>query len=520
MRKFLIGTVAGIMAAAMPGGLVSCKKRADAVASDLGEAGYEMTAEDWFRASRENNVEAMKKFIAGKFGTDTRDGAGDTALHVAAGAGAQDAVDFLLNRGLSVDLRGAMGRTPLMAAVIGDQTPMVRWLLRQGANPAIRDDGGFLALMLAVREGRPGSVAELATYHRGELDSALLLAALVGGHEVIDTLTNYGASVYARMDDGRTPLMVAAENGHLEAVKLLIDIGSSRFSTDAEGKGAADLAEAAGHPEIAAWIHREPQPDEFALESPEQVALAMTGFVDAAAAEDADEALDATHPGAVGDDGEAPGSTVSAGRQAAPAPAIPIAGETLSQPVVRTMPATGGTSPPASTASATAPAEAEFALPPLVMRHYREREVPIEIRTVREDTVTLHIPGATPREVTVREGAKIPGSRLTVVSVRRRMEDSKLNLGELMEVSAVQVRDETSGTTREWISGVPASGHDPVALLEDSATGRRYTAAPGQRFRAADGSEFIVSDVRPNQVVIEDAATGAVQTLPLSGPRG
>jgi hypothetical protein len=57
-------------------------------------------------------------------------------------------------------------------------------------------------------------------------------------------------------------------------------------------------------------------------------------------------------------------------------------------------------------------------------------------------------------------------------------------------------------------------------LIEDSATGRRYTATPGQKFKSADGATFIISDVRPNQIVIEDTASGAVQTIPLRGPRG
>ncbi len=135
-----------------------------------------------------------------------------------------------------------------MSAVLAKQTPTVRWLLRQGADPRLKDAEGYSALMLAVREGATGAVAELAPYHRDSLDSAILLAALVGQAEAIDTLTNYGASVYARMEDGRTPLMIAAENGHKNAVELLLDIGASRFSTDAAGRTAADIANEARSP--------------------------------------------------------------------------------------------------------------------------------------------------------------------------------------------------------------------------------------------------------------------------------
>lgn len=477
--------------------LVSCRKPADATKSDLGEAGYQLNAADWFRASRANDSAALKKFIAGGFSVETRDADGDSALHAAAHAGAKDSADFLLDRGLGVDLQGAADRTPLMAAVLGDQTAMVRWLLRQGANPLLKDKEGYVPLMIAVREGKSGSVAELAPYNRENLDSAILLAALLGRTEVIDTLTNYGASVYARMEDGRTPLMVAAENGHVEAVKLLLDLGSGRLSTDVQGRTAADLATAAGHAEIAALISREPLPAELALEPPAEIAKTMDSFVDAAAPKGTSEN---TPPDAVSHTA-----------------ATSIQGEVLSAAVDPDSASAGNPNPPSS----PAPAGKEIPrLPPLVMRHYREREMPVQVRTVEEDVATLAVSGKASREVKVRAGDTIPGSRLVVLRVHRAMRSGKLNLGNPVEVSIVEVRDPSTGVTREWISGVATTAHDPTALVEDAATGRRYTAAPGQRFKSADGTEFIVSEVRPNQIVIEDAATRAVKTIPLRGPRG
>lgn len=487
----------------------SCRKPQEAAKSDLGEAGYQLTATDWFRASRNNDVSALKKFVAGGFPTDTRDGGGDSALHAAAAAGAQGAADFLLDRGLSVDLRGAEDRTPLMAAVIGNRPPMVRWLLSQGADPRVKDKEGYMALMLAVREGKAGTVAELAPYNRDSLDPALLLAALVGQTETIDTLTNYGASVYARMEDGRTPLMIAAENGHGESVKLLLDIGASRFSTDTQGRTAADLAAAANHADIAALIARNPKPEELALESPAEVAKSMDAFVDAAVEDAPANTLPVELPSSAG---AMAGSTEPAAvSKKSPSPSRPIQGEVVSashksDPTLE--------NPEAKVRNNT------FPMPPLVMRHYREREMPIQIRKVEGDVATLGIKGSSQHEVKVRTGEMVPESRLMVLRVQRRMENSKLNLGKPMEVSIVEVRDTATGTTREWISGVAAEAHDPVALIEDSATGQRYTATPGQRFKSADGVDFIVSDVRPNQLVIENAASGAVQTLPLRGPRG
>lgn len=459
--------------------LPACKRRVETAKSDLGEAGYKMTTEDWFRASRGNDVAALKKFSSGGFAADTRNADGDSALHAAAAAGAQGSADYLLNRGLTVDLRGAAERTPLMSAVIADQTSMVRWLLRQGADAKLKDKDGFRPLMLAVREGRAGSVAELAAYDREDLDPALLLAALVGRADVIDSLTNFGASVYARMEDGRTPLMIAAENGHMEAVKLLLDLGTSRFTTDPEGRTAADIATAAGHSEIAALIARDPQPADLALDSPAEIAGSMDAFVDQAVAK-------------------------SSGSVTKSIASIPIEGETLGKAVT----------------SEAAAGDEPFPMPPLVMRHYQEKEVPIRVKTVQGETATVTIAGVARRDVKLRAGDSIAGSKLVVVRVRRRMEDSKVNLGKPSEISVVEVRDGATGKTREWIAGVPSNAHDPVALVEDASTGKRYVATPGQRFKAADGAEYLISEVRPNQMVIKDVASGAVRTIRLRGPRG
>ena len=530
--KVLGSLLAGALTLA---GLSSCRKPSETLKSDLEEAGYQLTVADWFRATRANDVPALKKFISSGFAADSKDDAGDSALHAAAATGSEATADFLLDRGLSIDLRGASDRTPLMAAIAGDQTAMVRWLLRQGADPRAKDKEGFMPLMLAVREGKSGSVAELAPYSRENLDTAILLAAMIGQTEVIDTLTNYGASVYARMEDGRTPLMIAAENGHADSVKLLLDIGASRFSTDTAGRSAADLASSAGHAEIAAIISREPLPEELALETPADVAKSMNAFVDAAIA-----ATPATPAGSVAEtsNGEIATASINGETSAptpskpSPGPARPIQGEVLSAAVASSansssspavsQPSNASPAPPDTSTSAAASARTNeaFPLPPLVMRHYRERELPVQIRSVEGENATIVIAGKDSRDVTLSPGQTLPGSSLKVLRVQRRMEDSKLNLGQAMEVSVVEVQDTRTQATREWISGVPSSAHDPIALVEDAATGQRYTATPGQRFTSADGSEFIITDVRPNQIVIEDATSGAVQTIPLRGPRG
>lgn len=480
--------VGAVLVAVLP----SCKKsHTERATSDLKEAGYKLTPEDWFKVVRQNNLPAMKQFVSGGFPVDTRESSGDSALHAAAAAGATEAADYLLDRKLPVDVRGALGRTPLMAAVLADQPEMTGWLLRQGADPKIKDDEGYNALMLAAREGSARSVGELAAYDREGLDSALLLAAMGGRTNVIDALTNHGASVYAKMEDGRTPLMLAAESGHADAVQLLMDLGSSRFATDEDGRTAAQIAKEFGHPEIVELVSRDPKPAELALDSPEELATEMETFVERSAE-----------------------PRQAAARKSKGPTAVPIQDQVLSRPVA---------AEPAKVRKngvGNAPEIEPFAMPPLVMRHYREKEIPMRVESVRGETAVLQVSGKSQRQITVKTGDVIPGSNLMVVRVRRRMEDSKLSQGGVREISVVEVKDRSSGATREWVAGFPSAGHDPIALVEDSATGKHYLASPGQKFHAEDGGEFLISEVRPNQLVIREMATGEVRTIPLRGPRG
>lgn len=507
---------AAVVAVAPP----ACKRSAEAAKDALGEAGYQHTPEDWQRAAREDNVAVMKRFVAAGFAVDMRDAAGDSALHAAARAGALAAAKYLLDSGLPVDQRGAMERTPAMVAVVAKQPKMLRWLLRQGASAQLKDKDGYTPLMLAVRENSPQSVGELAARARDELDTALLAAALEGRAEMIDSLTKYGASVYARMEDGRTLLMLAAQNNHEAAVRMLLDLGCGRFATTPEGRTAADLATEEGHQQVAAMILAKPVADELVLETPETVAGEMTAMVDAAAGEPAPD--DMTSPGDVPPDGgdvgvaDEPGhrALLAAGRRE---PVVPIKGRTLA---AAPKPAAGAGNPAGAAAAApAAPAAGNGPGVNLVMRHYREREMPVAVTTVAGDAATVRIAGTPPREVKVRAGENVPGTRLLVVGFHHRMVTAK-DQSEPQELSAVELKDTSTGATREILTGLPAGAHDPVALVEDAGTGRRYTATPGQQFTDAEGRSYRVADVRPNQIIIEDTAAGAVHTLPLRGPRG
>lgn len=504
LRVSGIVLLAGVMA------LTGCGDRKKNSRDDLADAGYQLTEQDWFRAAENDDTAAMGKFLSGGIAINSKNSEGNTALHVAAAAGAEKSAKFLLDRKMAVDEPGAGGRTPLMEAIRAGKTSMVKWLLRQGADPKVKDAEGYKALMVAVREGRAEVIGDLAAVDREDLDGALLVASLLGKTQVIDELTKYGASVYARMDDGRTALMVAAENGQTESAKLLMEIGANRFTKDAEGRTAADFATLGGHAELAEMLSKEASKDEMVLKSEGQIGEEMEAYVEEVDGAGGEGGHHSTSQSRGGSTGASAGPRTSGRPHGAVTTPAALEGQSLGAPQPTAK----------SEAAEDRPAAKPSGSSGLVMRDYRQRELPVEVSRVEGTTARLQIRGVRGSEVRVSEGEAIPGTRLKVVRMQRRFQSSKDSSDAPAEVSTVEVEDTTTGSRRSLVVGSPSSAHDPMALVEDAATGKRYLAKPGQTFTGGDGARYSIADVRPNQIVIENLDTGKVQTLPLRGPRG
>ncbi|MDB6078956.1 MAG: hypothetical protein JWO82_2703 [Akkermansiaceae bacterium] len=498
----VLGVCAG-MALFLPG----CKNKKESVKQDLAESGYDLTPEAYFRAAESDDTTAMAKIIKGGVPIQTLNTAGDTALHAAAMANMMKSVKFLLDQRVPVDVPGENGRTPLMAAVVRGRPEMVRFLLKMGADPMRRDAESYRPLLMAVREGRVDMIAELAPFDREDLDNAMLAASLMGKPKEIDELANYGASVYARMEDGRTALMLAAENDHKDAAKMLLDIGANRFSMNEKGQIAADLAREAGHADLALWLASEPTKEEYGIEEPESAGVSMQHHLDSSVAAEKNG----------GSSFKETSQTSGRNQSDATSPVRRMAAVSLDGGKLGVT--DPGTPPVSAAADEDRPGPKGAALPvPLVMRGYRQKELPLRVESVSGGTAYLRVAGA--RAVPFTEGASLPGSPLKVVRIQKKMHSSKENNGVPIDVSVVEVEDSATGRRRELLTGEAAGASDPVALVEDSVTGKRYVAKTGQKFQSADGTEYRVADVRPNQMVVEKPASGEVWTVPLRGPRG
>ncbi|USX25108.1 ankyrin repeat domain-containing protein [Oxalobacteraceae bacterium OTU3CINTB1] len=159
---------------------------------------------------------------------------GATALHKAAQSGNADVIALLLRHGAFIDQQSPiLGHTALMDSVLHKQEEAVCALLEHGAKTAIRSHTQQTALDLAKSDGldaianliearsaadgeRTKSFPWIAAIKTGNIDEVMRLIA--AGRTLNERAPSVGG-----LDDGYTPLGLAAREGQTEIVRLLLN---------------------------------------------------------------------------------------------------------------------------------------------------------------------------------------------------------------------------------------------------------------------------------------------------------
>lgn len=144
--------------------------------------------------------------------------------------GDYDAVDLLLEAGLSVDSRaGQYGFSPLIVTAIRGDTGMLKLLLDNEVDIDGRSSDGRTALM----------------------------AAAWNGHQfIVDTLLDNRASVQIANADGWTALHYAAWQGHSDIVRTLLEKGADPSVRNGDGWTVSETAEKKGFIQILEIIEQ------------------------------------------------------------------------------------------------------------------------------------------------------------------------------------------------------------------------------------------------------------------------
>ena len=133
-----------------------------------------------------------------------------------------------LPRGFSVDSRNATGRTPLMNAALNGNVQVVKSIIKREADPSLMDNRGLNTLHYAAQGGNTDIISLIHT-HLPDIDS--------------------------KTREGDTPLMLAALNGKLRAVKWFLEKGATVACEEKRGWNTLHHAAEGGDTDIISLIH-------------------------------------------------------------------------------------------------------------------------------------------------------------------------------------------------------------------------------------------------------------------------
>lgn len=169
-------------------------------------------------------------------------------------------VEELQLAGADINLHNESNYAPLPLAVRLGHVAIVRFLLSNGANPNIGNDGNDEAIPLnqAARSNNV-EMAKLLLANGANINkengrgySALMLASMYGHEKMTTFLLEQGAKVSHLNHKGSDALMLAAAYGHANIAKLLLTEGAQFSLQNNQGFTAVDYAFQQGHKQIIA----------------------------------------------------------------------------------------------------------------------------------------------------------------------------------------------------------------------------------------------------------------------------
>ena len=188
-----------------------------------------LSQNDFLIAATEGNLEMVALGIRQKDLDISMRYAEEPAIHAAAFNGHTSVVEALLNAGVEFTLKNMNNTGPIFSAIVGDQSEVIEFLHRRGADVnghTFYDDIVFPYIVTAAEKGCVNSVRTLVR---------------LGSDINARTAVRPGASV-SKDVGGESPLLAAAFEGKTDVIKLLLELGADVSIVNNQGNTALHAA--------------------------------------------------------------------------------------------------------------------------------------------------------------------------------------------------------------------------------------------------------------------------------------
>jgi ankyrin repeat protein len=215
-------------------------------------------------AVQAGDLRLVESLISEGANLGSRDNGGRTVLHYASmqQSHGPDIITLILNAGGKAIMNSGddSGQTALHYAAERGLVESIRILVGHGVDTRTTDNYGFSPFLWAVVAGQTNTATDMLSTMSADANStsadgksALAWAASLGWHSIAVLLVNYGASMSKTINTQMVPLKEAAASGDLDIVQLLLHSEDPNYR-DRDGWSAIHWAAEEGHLEIVRFL--------------------------------------------------------------------------------------------------------------------------------------------------------------------------------------------------------------------------------------------------------------------------